>query len=61
MGNKLTLDEVVKSGGNIKLGKQGNPLVDTYACKILGLLADAPSQEVRRRALEKARRMLGIR
>lgn len=60
-----TIEEVLKAGGNLKgikgLGKTTKPLVDTLALKILGALADTPDQETRRRALEKARRMLGMR
>ena len=36
-------------------------LVDQLALRVLGVLADAPIQMIRRKALEKARRMLGRR
>ena len=32
-------------------------LVDQLACKVIGVLSDAPNAQVRRKALEKARRM----
>lgn len=35
--------------------------IDRLALKILGVLADATNNETRRRALEKARRMVGTR
>jgi hypothetical protein len=35
--------------------------VEALALKLLGVLADAPSQDVRRKALEKARRMISKR
>lgn len=35
--------------------------IDRLALKLLGVLSDASNQETRRRALEKARRMLGTR
>lgn len=58
---KLSVQEVVKAGGKVHLGRQANPLVDSLACKIVGVLADAPDQETRRRALNKALRMLSRR
>ena len=49
--------------------KELNPLLVQYnneeiarmAMKVLGILAEAPSQDMRRRILDKCRRMLSIR
>lgn len=58
----IAVEDVVRAGGKVKLGRGQTPFfVDTLALRILGLLADAPTMEVRRKALEKARRMLGKR
>ena len=35
--------------------------VDRFASTVIGVLAGASTQDVRRRALDKARRMLGVR
>ena len=43
------------------LGVYGKDEVDRLAMKVLGVLAEASTQELRRRALEKARRMLATR
>lgn len=58
----VSVDEVKKAGGKIPgLGRQDQLIVDLLACKLVGILADAPSQATRRKALEKARRMIGQR
>ena len=58
----IPIDEFKKAGGKLpKNLKIPNTVVDSYALKILGILADAPDNETRRRALEKARRMLSKR
>lgn len=38
-----------------------NPEVERLAATVIGVLAGASSQDVRRRAVERARRMLGTR
>lgn len=59
---KVKAEDVIKAGGKIPgLGRQDGALVDQLACKLVGVLADAPSQATRRKALEKARRMIGTR
>lgn len=56
-------EEFLRAGGKLPKGVSGvqAALVDQLALKVLGVLADAPTQQVRRKALEKARRMLGRR
>ena len=62
MSNRLAVEDVVKAGGKIPgLGRKDQAIVDQLACKLVGVLAEAPTQETRRKALEKARRMLGVR
>lgn len=60
---KVDAEEFLKAGGRLPKGSKAvyTAVVDQLALKVLGVLADAPSQEVRRKALEKARRMLGRR
>jgi len=59
----ITVDDFVKGGGRLPREARWAQveLVNQLALKVLGVLADAPSQEVRRKALEKARRMLAKR
>ena len=57
----VELDEFLKAGGKVKGVKVAPEIIDALALKLLGVLADAPSNEVRRRALDKARRMLSKR
>lgn len=59
----VPVDNFLKAGGKLPRQAKGAQaaLVDQLALRVLGVLADAPSQEVRRKALEKARRMLGRR
>jgi len=59
----VPVDDFLKAGGRLPREARSAQaaLVDQLALKVLGVLADAPSQEVRRKALEKARRMLGRR
>ena len=45
----------------VKVTGKGREEVDRLAMRLVGVLADASSNEVRRRALEKARRMLSAR
>ena len=60
MGNKVSVEEVLKAGGKVKLpGKAAQLLADQLACMLVGVLAGAPDNETRKRALEKARWMLG--
>ena len=62
MSNGIKLEEALKAGAKIPgLGRNDQLIVDQLACKLVGILADAPTQATRRKALEKARRMLGIR
>ena len=63
MAKGVHVDDFLKSGGRLPREVRGAQagLVDQLALRVLGVLADAPSQEVRRKALEKARRMLGRR
>lgn len=55
---KLSAADVIKAGG--RLGKMPVPkeIIDQYAIRALASLTDAPNNEVRRKALEKALRML---
>lgn len=56
--------DFLKAGGKIPGDRKGTVYkaeVEALACKIVGLLADASTQEVRRRALDRARRMIGTR
>ena len=61
----IPVKDLVKSGAKLTpelrkaLTAEQRQQIDQLALKVLGILADAPSQEVRRRALEKARRMIG--
>lgn len=58
----LNLEDLQKAGAKIPgLGRAGQAVVDALACEVVGILSKAPNQEVRRRSLEKARRMLGVR
>ena len=63
MPKGLHVDDFLKAGGKLprEASRAQAGLVDQLALRVLGVLADAPSQEVRRKALEKARRMLGRR
>lgn len=55
----LSVEEVLKAGGRVKLPKgQVSPLTEQYALKILGLLADLPDYKSRMRSLKAAIRML---
>ena len=57
----VDLNEALKAGAKIKgLGRKDQVIVDQLACKIIGILAEAPTMITRRKAVEKARRMLGI-
>lgn len=58
----VPLTDIRKAGGKVE-GIRGadRQIIDELACKLVGVLADAPTQEIRRKALEKARRMLGSR
>ena len=58
----IPLEEALKAGAKVPgLGRKDQLIVDQLACRLVGVLADAPTQETRRKALEKARRMLGVR
>ena len=58
----VKLEDALKAGAKIPgLGRNDQVLVNQLACRLVGVLADAPTQETRRKALEKARRMLGVR
>ena len=63
MPKGVHIDDFIRAGG--KLGKEARkaqtPLIDALALRVLGVLADAPTQTIRRKALEKARRMMGRR
>lgn len=50
-----------KALANRELGRVDQGEVDRLAMRVVGVLADASSQAARRRALEKARRMVGTR
>lgn len=63
-GGRLSLGDLKQAGAKLPASatsKINRDQVDTLACQIVGVLAGAGSNEVRRRALEKARRMLGVR
>ena len=59
------LDESLKAGGKLPKELQKASLykkeIEAYAMKIVGLLADAPNNNVRRKSVDKARRMIGTR
>jgi len=61
-GKALTYEDLVKSGATLPKELQKASLhkveIETYAMKIVGLLADAPNNNVRRKAVDRARRML---
>jgi len=63
----ISIKELKKAGAKLTpelkkaLAAEERQQVDQLALKVLGVLADAPSQEVRRKALEKARRMISTR
>ena len=63
MPKGVDAEEFLKAGGKLPKGARTvhAAMVDQLALRVLGVLADAPSQEIRRKALEKARRMLGRR
>jgi len=65
MSNSLTLDELKQAGVKLPKEFQKGSLykeqIDSYAMKIVGLVADAPNNNVRRKAVDKARRMIGTR
>lgn len=46
---------------NPLLAQYNNEEVSRLVLRVLGILAEAPSQDMRRRVLDKARRMLSIR
>jgi len=46
---------------NPYLAQYNNEEISRMAAKVIGVLAEAPSQDMRRRVLAKARRMLSIR
>ena len=59
---RVRLEDALKAGAKIPgIGRKDQVMVDQLACRLVGVLADAPTQETRRKALEKARRMLGVR
>ena len=58
----VRLEDALKAGAKIPgIGRKDQVMVDQLACRLVGVLADAPTQETRRKALGKARRMLGVR
>lgn len=60
----VNVNDFLKSGGKLPGDKRKAAfqlMVDNLAYRLIGILADAPSMEVRRRALEKARRMSSTR
>lgn len=58
----ISVEEAIRAGAKIKgIGRKDQLIVDQLACRLVGVLAEAPTQETRRKALEKARRMLGVR
>ena len=63
MAKGVHVDDFLKAGGRLprEASRAQAGLVDQLALRVLGVLADAPSQTIRRKALEKARRMLGRR
>jgi len=60
MGKSLSVEEARKAGINVKTPVDQEE-VNRLALKILGLLTEASSNEVRKRAIEKAGRMIKTR
>jgi len=60
----LNLDEFVKCGGKIPgQQKRGSlqTVVDSYVCKVLGVLDTVPNTELRRQIIKKTLRILNTR
>jgi hypothetical protein len=60
---KITLDEIRSAGGvlpkKLTCGAD-NEECNRLVCKVIGVLADASSQSVRFRVLERARRLVSV-